>query len=167
MPIAQMLLPEFDHEMANTRRLLEIVPAADHDWRPHPKSYTLGELAEHLATLPYWARTTIERSEFDPGAAANAAVQRVRFTAVPELLAQFDRQVRDARAALAGASDAAMGEAWTLRSGGSVIFSLPRVAVMRSFVLNHMIHHRGQLSVYLRLRDVPLPSLYGPTADTR
>ena len=167
MPIAQLLLPEFDHEMANTRRLLEIVPAADAAWRPHPKSWTLGDLASHIATLPLWARLTMERSELDPGSPANASLQRVRFTTIPELLEQFDRNVRDARAALAAASDAAMGETWTLKSGAATVFSMPRAAVMRGFVLNHMIHHRGQLTVYLRLRDVPLPSIYGPTADTR
>jgi len=167
MPIAQMLLPEFDHEMANTRRLLEVVPAADRGWRPHPKSYTLGDLACHIATLPLWARITVERSELDPGSPANASIQRVHFTTVAELLEQFDRNLREARAALASASDAAMGENWTLKNGAATVFSMPRVAVMRGFVLNHMIHHRGQLTVYLRLRDVPLPSLYGPTADTR
>jgi uncharacterized damage-inducible protein DinB len=167
MPIAQMLLPEFDHEMANTRRLLEVVPAADHGWRPHPKSYTLGDLASHIATLPLWARITVERSELDPSSPADASIQRVHFTTVAELLDQFDRNVREARAALAAASDAAMGENWTLKNGAATVFSMPRVAVMRGFVLNHMIHHRGQLTVYLRLRDVPLPSLYGPTADTR
>jgi uncharacterized damage-inducible protein DinB len=167
MPIAHMLLPEFDHEMANTRRLLEVVPAADHGWRPHPKSYTLGDLASHIATLPLWARITVDRPELDLGSPANASIQRVHFSTVAELLEQFDRNLREARAALAAASDAALGESWTLKNRGATVFSLPRVAVLRGFVLNHMIHHRGQLTVYLRLRDVPLPSLYGPTADTR
>jgi uncharacterized damage-inducible protein DinB len=167
MPIAHMLLPEFDHEMANTRRLLEVVPAPDREWRPHPKSWTLGDLASHIATLPLWARITIERSELDPGSPASASLQRVQFTTVPELLEQFDRNVREARGALASASDEAMGEIWTLKSGAATVFAMPRVAVMRGFVLNHMIHHRGQLTVYLRLRDVPLPSIYGPTADAR
>jgi uncharacterized damage-inducible protein DinB len=166
MPLAQTLLPEFDLEMANTRRLLELVPAADHEWRPHPKSYTLGELAEHLAMLPYWARTTLELSEFDASDPANSAA-RVRYTEVSKLLEQYDRNVREARTALAGASDAAMGETWTLRSGARTIFTLPRAVVLRSFILSHMIHHRGQLTVYLRLRDVPLPPVYGPTADMR
>jgi len=167
MPIAQTLLPEFDHEMANTRKMLEVVPAADAEWRPHPRSYTLGQLAAHIATLPLWGRLTLERPELDLGSPANASIARVRFTTVPELLEQFDRNVREARAALAATSDAAMGAPWTLRNGATTVFSMPRAAVMRGFVLSHLIHHRGQLSVYLRLRDVPLPALYGPSADTR
>jgi uncharacterized damage-inducible protein DinB len=167
MSIAESLLPEFDHEMASTRRMLEAVPAADADWRPHPKSYSLGDLASHLARLALWGRFTLEEPELDLGAPANAALARARFTTTPDLLEQFDRNVREARAALAAVSDAAMGETWTLKNAGTVIFSMPRVAVLRGFVLNHMIHHRGQMSVYLRLRDVPLPSLYGPTADTK
>lgn len=167
MSIVQMLLPEFDHEMANTRRLLEIVPGADAGWRPHPKSYSLGDLAAHIAMLPLWGRLVLQQPELDLGSPANASIARMRFTTVPELLDQFDRHVREARAALASTSDAAMGVTWTLKNGATTIFALPRAAVMRGFVLSHLIHHRGQLSVYLRLRDVPLPALYGPTADTR
>jgi uncharacterized damage-inducible protein DinB len=166
MSIAETLLPEFDHEMANTRRMLELVPTADADWRPHPKSYSLGDLAAHLARLPLWGRFTIEQPELDLGAPANAALARSRFTTTPELLEQFDRNVREARTALAAATDADMGTNWALKNGGTTIFSMPRTAVLRGFVLSHTIHHRGQLSVYLRLRDVPLPALYGPTADS-
>jgi uncharacterized damage-inducible protein DinB len=167
MSIAAVLLPEFDHEMSNTRKVLAVVPAADAAWRPHPKSSALGELAAHIALLPMWATKTLELRELDLGSPANAPIARVPFTTVPTLLEQFDRNVREARAALAQASDAALGETWTLKNGGTTIFSLPRAVVMRGFVLSHMIHHRGQLTVYLRLRDVPLPSLYGPTADSR
>jgi uncharacterized damage-inducible protein DinB len=167
MPIAQTLLPEFDHEMANTRRMLELVPAADAAWKPHPKSYSLGDLASHTVTLPMWGRLTLELPELDLGSPANAGIARTPFTGTPELLERFDRNVREARAALASASDAALGEVWTLKNGATTVFSMPRAVVLRGFVLSHMIHHRGQLSVYLRLRDVPLPSLYGPTADTR
>jgi uncharacterized damage-inducible protein DinB len=166
MSIAETLLPEFDHEMANTRRMLELVPAADADWRPHPKSYSLGDLAAHISRLPLWGRFTIEQPELDLGAPANAALARSRFTTTPDLLEQFDRNVREARAALAAATDADMGTTWALKNGGTTIFSMPRTAVLRGFVLSHTIHHRGQLSVYLRLRDVPLPALYGPTADS-
>ena len=167
MSIVQTLQPEFDHEMANTRRLLEVVPAADAAWKPHPKSSSLGDLAAHIATLPRWARLVLEQPELDLGSPANASIAKVPFTTVPELLEQFDRHVREARAALASVTDAAMGVTWTLKNRGTTIFSMPRAAVVRGFILSHMIHHRGQLSVYLRLRDVPLPSLYGPTADTR
>ena len=167
MSIAETLLPEFDHEMANTRRLLELVPAADAEWRPHPKSYSLGDLAAHIARLPLWGRFTLEQPELDLGAPANASLARARFTTTPELLEQFDRNVREARTALAATSDADMDTVWALKNGGITVFSMPRAAVLRGFVLSHMIHHRGQLSVYLRLRDVPLPALYGPTADTQ
>ena len=167
MSIAEMLLPELDHEMASTRKLLEIVPEADADWRPHPKSTTLGDLAAHLATLPLWGRLTIELPELDLGTPANASVARVKFTNTAEVLAKFDENLRGARAALVSASDETMRAPWSLRNRGATVFTIPRMAVMRSFVLSHMIHHRGQLTVYLRLRDVPLPSIYGPTADTR
>jgi uncharacterized damage-inducible protein DinB len=167
MSIAETLLPEFDHEMANTRRLLQVVPAADAAWRPHPKSYSLGDLAAHIARLPLLGLMALQQPELDLGSPANASIARMPFTTVPELLDQFDRSVGEARAALASSSDAAMGATWTLKNRGTTVFSMPRAAVLRGFVLSHMIHHRGQLSVYLRLRDVPLPALYGPTADTR
>ena len=167
MPIAQALLPEFDHEMGNTRKLLEVVPAADAGWKPHPKSSPLGELAAHIATIPLWAKVVMEEPELDLGVPANAAIAQTPFTTVPELLQRFDRHVRDARAALGSTADGPMGATWTLKNRGTVIFSIPRAAVLRGFIMSHLIHHRGQLSVYLRLRDVPLPSLYGPTADTR
>jgi uncharacterized damage-inducible protein DinB len=166
MPIAQMLLSQFDHEMANTRRMLALVPAADAAWKPHPKSSALGDLAAHIATVPMWARLALELPELDLGSPANAGIARVPFTTTSELLARLDRNVGEARAALAASSDADLSAVWTLKNGGTTVFSMPRTAVMRGFVLSHMIHHRGQLSVYLRLRDVPLPSLYGPTADT-
>jgi uncharacterized damage-inducible protein DinB len=167
MSIVQTLLPEFDHEMANTRRLLEVVPAEAAAWQPHPKSSSLGELAAHIATLPLWGRLVLQQPELDLGSPANASFAQMPFTTGAELLDRFDRHVRDARTALASTSDAAMGVTWTLKNGARTIFSLPRAVAVRGFVLSHMIHHRGQLSVYLRLRDVPLPSLYGPTADTR
>ena len=167
MSIVQTLLPEFDHEMANTRRLLEVVPAGDAAWKPHPKSSSLGDLAAHIAMLPLWATLVLQRPELDLGSPANASIAQIPFTTAAALLEQFDRHVREARAVLASVADAAMGETWTLKNRGTTIFSMPRAAVVRGFILSHLIHHRGQLSVYLRLRDVPLPSLYGPTADTR
>jgi uncharacterized damage-inducible protein DinB len=167
MSIVETLLPEFDQEMANTRRLLEIMPAADVAWRPHPKSYSLGDLAAHIVRLPLWGKFVLTQPELDLGSPANASIAQASFTTVAELLDQFDRYVREARAALVALSEAAMGAAWTLKNRGATVFSMPRAAVLRSFILSHLIHHRGQLSVYLRLRDVPLPSLYGPTADTR
>jgi uncharacterized damage-inducible protein DinB len=167
MSIVETLLREFDHEMASTRRLLEVVPEADAAWKPHPKSYSLGDLAAHITRLPVWGKYVVQQPELDLGLPANASIAQAPFTTVAELLERFDLHVAEARAALASSSDAAMGETWTLKNRGTTIFSLPRAGVLRGFVLSHMIHHRGQLTVYLRLRDVPLPSLYGPTADTR
>jgi uncharacterized damage-inducible protein DinB len=167
MSIVQTLLPEFDQEMANTRRLLEIVPETDAGWRPHPKSYSLGDLAAHIAMLPLWGSMVLRQPELDLGLPANASVAHLPFTTSAELVDRLDAHVREARAALASMSEAAMGVTWTLKDRGVPVFSAPRAAVLRSFFLSHTIHHRGQLSVYLRLRDVPLPSLYGPTADSR
>ena len=167
MSIAETLLPEFDHEMATTRRLLERVPEADAQWRPHPKSYALGDLAAHIARIPMWGRFVFEQPELDVGAPANAALARASFTTTAELVNRLDANVREARAALATAPDEAMRTKWALKNGGTTVFSLPRAAVFRAFIMSHMIHHRGQLSVYLRLRDVALPSIYGPTADER
>lgn len=167
MSIVQTLLPEFDHEMANTRRVLEVVPAADASWKPHPKSSSLGDLAAHISRLPLWSKYVLQQPELDLGLPANASIAREPFTTVPQLLDRFDRDVGEARTALASMSDAAMGATWSLKNRGTTIFSMPRAAVIRGFILSHIIHHRGQLTVYLRLRDVPLPSLYGPTADTR
>ena len=167
MSLAETLLPEFDNEMAATRRLLERVPERDAGWRPHPKSNTLGELAVHLTRLPLWGRYVFGQSELDLGLPENASIARAEFSTTAELLERFDRHVRDGRDGLAAATDADMGAIWSLKNAGAVIFSFPRAAVYRSFVMSHLIHHRGQLTVYLRLRDVPLPSLYGPTADVR
>jgi uncharacterized damage-inducible protein DinB len=166
MPITDVLLPEFDHEMAATRRLLEIVPAKDATWRPHPKSSALGDLAAHIARLALWGRYVMTQSELDLGIPENAALARAGFSTTPELVEQFDRNVRGTREALAATSDPEMKQQWALKNAGKVILSLPRVGAFRGFILSHLIHHRGQLSVYLRLRDVALPSIYGPTADT-
>lgn len=165
MPIARSLLPEFDHEMATTRALLERVPEDRAGWKPHPRSTTLGDLAAHLAQLPGMAVMVIDQDEVDMNPPGGPGFTPPGFSTTAALLETFDANVARARAALADAADEAMGVPWSLRSGGHAIFTLPRVAVLRSFVMNHVIHHRGQLSVYLRLNEVPLPSIYGPTAD--
>jgi uncharacterized damage-inducible protein DinB len=155
-----MILPEFDNEMRTTRALLERVPENDAAWKPHPKSRSLGELAIHVAALPRFASGITATTDFDAQQQRSAS-----FTSTSDLLQQFDTNVAQAREAIGGTSDEEYGKPWTLRSGDYKIFTLPRAAALRVLVLNHLIHHRGQLSVYLRQRDVPLPSIYGPTAD--
>jgi uncharacterized damage-inducible protein DinB len=162
MAIAHALLPEFDYEMAVTRGLLARVPDGHAAWTPHPTSRALGQLAIHIASLPAWVVTTLERTEFDlASGAAPPAWESVR-----SVLSSFDDAVAAARSALLATSDADLLVTWTLKRDGLEIFRLPRLAVIRSMVLNHLVHHRGQLTVYLRLHEVPLPAMYGPSADT-
>jgi uncharacterized damage-inducible protein DinB len=161
MSISDSLIPEFDMEMANTRRALERVPMDKADWKPHPKSMALGRLAVHLAELPGWATTTVNTDELDFASGYNPP----KAETTSDLLALFDKNVAQARAALAGAGDEVWHKPWTLRNGDHKIFTLPKIAVHRGFTMNHIIHHRGQLTVYLRLNDVPVPSIYGPSAD--
>jgi uncharacterized damage-inducible protein DinB len=163
MSFVDALLPEFDREMAVTRRLLERLPDDQFRWQPHPKSMTLGRLAEHLAELPHWASATITQDGIDM--AAGRPDGYAPPTTREAVLAMFDANVARARAVLTGRSDAELLAPWSLQKAGQTIFTMPKVAVLRSFVFSHMIHHRGQLSVYLRLHDVPLPSIYGPSAD--
>ncbi len=161
MSIAHALLSEFDHEMTNTRRALAAVPEADAAWKPHEKSFSLGSLALHLKNLASWVNYTLEHDALD----LDQPWPPQHFRTTDQLLEEFDAAVASARAVLAGTDDAAFMAPWTLRKGDHVIFTMPRIAVLRSFVMNHSIHHRGQLTVYLRLLDVPVPGLYGPSAD--
>jgi uncharacterized damage-inducible protein DinB len=165
MPVTDALLPEFDHEMANTRRVLERVPDDRLDWRPHPKSWTMGALATHLATLPSWTVETFNRSELEIMPGGKAPTPPAPIQSRDELLQRFDANVAAGRAALAGASDQCMFQPWTLLNNGKTVLTLPRAAVLRSFVLSHNVHHRAQLGVYLRLNDIPVPAIYGPSAD--
>ena len=160
MRIADSILPEFEHEMKTTRRLLERVPDDRSEWKPHDKSSQLGALAAHIAYLPSWVTMTFGTSEFD------LAGRTVRgYTNTADLLASFDEHVAAAKATLQSVENDAFGVPWSLRRGEQTLFTMPRAAVVRMFAINHLIHHRGQLSVYLRLLDVALPSVYGPTAD--
>lgn len=161
MPFSQMLLPEFDVEMANTRKLLERVPEGDNDFKPHEKSMALGRLATHVAELPSWTLMTLDREvlEIDPQWKPFIAGSRA------ELLELFDKNVAAARDKIAAASDEDWQKLWTLRAMGKDVMTMPRSAVMRSVILNHLIHHRAQLGVYLRLKNVELPGMYGPSAD--
>jgi len=162
MSIAQSLLPEFDHEFATLRKTLERVPDGRWAYTPHAKSMDLGRLSGHLAELAGWVNSTVELDELD---FAKMDYKPFIPTSTAELVAKLDATVAKARAAIAGASDAALMQPWSLRQGDKVFFTLPKVAVLRSFVMNHMIHHRAQLGVYLRLNDIPVPSTYGPSAD--
>jgi uncharacterized damage-inducible protein DinB len=159
LSFAQSFLQEFDPEMAATRRMLERVPAERLGWRPHGKSKSLGELATHLAELPRFG-TRIQADEFAAGTDVPPPMK-----SAPELLARFDENVRRSREAIGSMSDDALEREFTVTRNGRPFFSLKKGALLRRVLLNHMIHHRGQLSVYLRLSDVPLPAIYGPTAD--
>ncbi len=164
MALSQALLPEFDYEMANTRKTLARVPEDKFEWRPHEKSMTMAGLATHLSSLPSWVVRGLTLTELDiaPG---GVPLRAEPVKSVAEALENFDRNVADARAALAGATDEQLQQSWSLLSNGRTVMTIPRYSVVRSFVLNHLIHHRAQLGVYLRLNDVPVPSLYGPSAD--
>lgn len=162
MSIAQALLPEFDAEMATTRRCLERVPEDRLDYKPDPKSMSLGRLAGHVAEMPSWASVSINSDQLD---FAKGEFVPMEMTSRAQVLAAFDKIVADSRAALEAVSDEHLMGMWTLRSGDAVLATMPRLAVIRTFVMNHTIHHRGQLSVYLRSCGALVPSIYGPSAD--
>jgi len=165
MKLSQMLLPEYDQEMATTRKLLDRLPDADLTWKPHEKSMALGRLATHLAELPGMIPRILSQDFHDLAPAGAPAYQPKTLGSHQEIVDLFDANVAAGRALLEGAEDEAMKQPWSLRKGDRVAFTLPRIAAIRALILSHSIHHRGQLSVYLRLRDVPLPSIYGPSAD--
>jgi uncharacterized damage-inducible protein DinB len=165
MPISQSLLYEFDHEMGNTRKMLERVPEDKLDFRPHPKSWTMIELATHVASIPSWAAPTIDQDSLDFAPVGQPPYKNPVATSKTELLETFDKNVTSARTAIGGASDETLLKPWTLLAGGNVIFTMPRTAVLRSFVMNHLIHHRGQLGLYLRMTDTAVPGMYGPSGD--
>jgi uncharacterized damage-inducible protein DinB len=165
MSINQALLPEYDHEMANTRKTLERVPENKFDWKPHTKSMAMGPLAIHIASMPQWAGMTLATPQFDVRPEGGQPSQQPVVKTRAELLSLFDKNSAEARAAIAAASDESLMTPWSLLSAGKTIFTMPRVAVLRSMIMNHMIHHRAQLGVYLRLNDVPVPATYGPSAD--
>jgi uncharacterized damage-inducible protein DinB len=161
MPIAQMLLPEFDQEMANTRKMLERVPDGKFMFKPHEKSMTLGRLAAHTAEIPSYATATlsVERMDFTGNEKPFSPTTR------KETLDAFDKHVAESRELLSKASDEDLMKIWTLTYKGQQIFSMPRSAVLRSMVMSHLIHHRAQLGVYLRMNNVEIPGMYGPSAD--
>jgi uncharacterized damage-inducible protein DinB len=165
MPIADWLLPEFDAEMAAARRHLERVPMDDPDWKPHEKSMTIGYLAFLCASLPGWVTSTLKRTELDiqppPGKTWGDDAPRT----TEGLLARFDYDVAQGRKVLIEATEDDWQVPWTLKMGGHVLMTQPRWMVYRQSVINHLVHHRAQLGVYLRLRGIAVPSVYGPSAD--
>jgi uncharacterized damage-inducible protein DinB len=165
MSISQSLLPEFDQEMANTRKVLDRIPEDKLDWKAHPKSNTIGWVSKHLADLPSWATATLKHESLDVAPPGGEPFKLPEAKSKQAMLELFDKNVADARTAISAASDADYMKTWTLLKGGQKIFAMPRIAVVRSMVLNHSIHHRGHLCVYLRLNNVPVPALYGPSGD--
>jgi uncharacterized damage-inducible protein DinB len=162
MSLIDPLREEFVHEMKVTRVHLERVPEDKFGWAPHPKSMTLGRLASHIAESPGWAEPTIGLDEL---AFNSGEFEMVDLKTPPEVLSLFDENVAKAADAMEGVSDEKLGAIWRMKMDGRTVIEMPRIQVLRSMILNHTIHHRGQLTVYLRLNGVPVPSSYGPTAD--
>ena len=167
--ISDLLLPEFDEEMATTRHVLERVPDGDGqgEWRPHPKSFPMAHLAQLVAMMPSWVSMMMRETEVDIAPKDRAPGSGYTIEKTAALLAQFDRNVAEARAALAATPDEAWDVTWTMKAAGHVVQQKSRYQMLRTGVLNHLVHHRAQLGVYLRLVDLPVPSMYGPTADTK
>jgi uncharacterized damage-inducible protein DinB len=161
MSISSTFLPEFEEEMKITRRLLERVPSDKGAWKPHTKSFSLGHLAQLVSWMPGWIAQAMRETRLDLSAAPKYSLEKTE-----DLLAMFDRNVASAKAALAAARDEDFAVPWSLTAGERTFMTMPRVGVVRQ-TINHLIHHRGQLTVYLRLVEVPLPSIYGPTADEK
>lgn len=161
MPISELLVTEWDQEGANTRKALERVPADKWDWKPHPKSGTLGWMASHIATLPHFAITTIDTSDFD----IDSGGERPKVDGHSRLLPVFNEQLKKGHEAISRVTDEQLREIWTLKWQGKVLFSMPKYNVIRGMCFNHIIHHRAQLTMYLRTLDIPVPALYGPSAD--
>ena len=161
MAISAALLPEFDQEMATTRRCLERVPDGKLGWKPHEKSMSFGKLASHIAEMPTWCVAGLKMDSLDLATGYNPFEAKSN----AELLAAFDKNAAAAREAIAGASDETYMQNWSLMRGEQTLMTMPKIVVVRAFVMNHVIHHRGQLSVYLRLNGIPVPSIYGPSAD--
>ena len=164
MSMKDLLLAEFDQEMGVTRKLLERVPLDPPDWRPHPKSAAIQGLASHVANLPAWLPLTLDHSELDlmPGGVPWKTPQ---LATTADLVAAFDHNCGPARTSLANATADRFDEPWSLLANGHLHFTMPKIKVLRYFVFSHLVHHRAQLGVYLRLREVPVPMAYGPTAD--
>jgi uncharacterized damage-inducible protein DinB len=162
MSIAEAMIGEFSHESTNTRKMLERLPDDKLAWKPHDKSMTMGRLATHLAEIPEWAATIVNDETFDMDA---AGYEPKALASKQEILDCFDKNVEAFKKVMSGQQDEHLFKNWKLISGGHTAVDMARVACLRGFILSHSIHHRGQLSVYLRENDVPLPAIYGPSAD--
>jgi uncharacterized damage-inducible protein DinB len=165
MSLNQSLLAEFENEMKNTRKTLERVPEEKLSWKPHEKSMEMGRLSSHISELPGWIPVALQQDSLDVNPPGGRGYQPPQITSRQQLLDLFDKNVASGRAALADAKDEQFAQPWTLLNGGKTVFTLPRAGVIRNMVMNHLIHHRAQLGVYLRLNDVPVPATYGPSAD--
>jgi len=165
MSLAKGLLAELDQECAMTRKVLDRLPDGKFDWKPHPRSMSLGELGSHLAEVLFWIRAALEHGSFDIWPVGGQPYRPETLATRDAVLRSFDQNLSDGQPFLERATDAALLEPWSLQKKGAKIFEQQRTEVIRSMILNHMVHHRGQLTVYLRMNEVPLPALYGPSAD--
>jgi uncharacterized damage-inducible protein DinB len=165
MTIAQTIIQEFDQEMANTRKTLERVPEGKFDWKPDPKSMSMGRLAQHIAEMPGWGTSAMAADSLDLDPEGKGFTPPPLPKTRQEILDMFDKNVKQSRAAIEKGSDADFMTAWSLLMNKKVLMTMPRLAVVRTFVMNHIIHHRAQLGVYFRLNGVPVPAIYGPSAD--
>jgi uncharacterized damage-inducible protein DinB len=159
MSISDTLLPEFDQEMASTRKVIERVPTDKGQFKPHPKSFSLGHLTQLVAGMPGWITNAVTQTSLDLGKYPGYSYEKTE-----NLVQSFDKHVKEARKAIAAAKDSDYAVGWSLKRGDQIFFTAPRAVIVRQ-TINHLVHHRGQLTVYLRLVDVPVPSIYGPTAD--
>jgi len=165
MPISAALLPEFDHEMATARTVIDRLPEDKYGWAPHDKSMKAGRLASHIAEMPGWGVASLTQDALDLAPVGGPQYEALNAASKKALLEAFDKNVAACRAAIAATSDETFMKTWDLKRAGQTLMTMPKIAVVRTFVLNHIIHHRGQLSVYLRLTGAPVPSIYGPSAD--
>ena len=165
MTIAELLIPEFDHEMAVTREVLQRVPDDRAEWKPHPKSFPMAHLAQLVARLPAWVGMMLDRDELDISPVGGSTLPRYSTEKTAALLREFDKNAAAGRAALLAATDEALQQPWTLKKAGQVMQTNTRYQMLRSMVLNHQVHHRAQLGMYLRLTDQKVPEMYGPTGD--
>jgi uncharacterized damage-inducible protein DinB len=166
MPLAELLLPEFDAEIATTRKVLERVPDGRIEWRPHPKSFPMGHLAQLVAMIPGWTLHVLTKTEFDI-APREGPTAVYRFLPVDQLLRMFDQCVAEARPLIEKVTDAELDVPWTLKAAGHPMNTMPRYMTYRTLMLNHLVHHRAQLGFYLRLTEQKVPQMYGPTADDK